>query len=323
MKKVLCILLTVLMLLPIVACAETANPAEGLTIAYSIPEMFSTFWKACIYGFEKQCEEYGYEAIVLNPMGDTELQVSQLLNQVTVGADAIVCSPIDKTTIGTTVNEINAAGIPFFCIDRRGDGDVISTLETDNYYAGQKVAEAMIADYGESFKCLIIRGVLSDFPSIERHRGAVDKLSEYPGIEIVGDPSAGEYSEEAAMAVTKNYLESNPDIDCIFLITDALLKGSYAAITEAGYTGVRGEENHMGLYSVDGEGYVIDMIRAGQVDGCFSQYPIDFGADVVTCIKEHYEGKELEETIYYYGDMVTCDNVDTFEEGTLWGDIVR
>ena len=323
MKKVLCILLSAMMLLSFTAYAEPTGTAEGLTIAYSIPEMFSTFWQACIYGFEKQCEEYGYEAIVLDPMGDTELQVSQLLNQVTMGVDAIVCSPIDKTTIGPTVDEINAAGVPVFCIDRRGEGNVVSTLETDNYYAGQAIAEQMIAVYGEEFKCLIIRGVLSDFPSIERHRGAVDKLSEYPGIEIVGDPSAGEYSEEAAMAVTTNYLESNHDIDCVFLITDALLNGAYAAITEAGYTGLRGEENHMGLYTIDGEGFVLDMIREGQVDACFSQYPIDFGADVVTCIKNYYEGETLEDTIYYYGDLVTRDNIDSFGEGVLWGDIVR
>ena len=74
--------------------------------------------------------------------------------------------------------------------------------------------------------------------------------------------------------------ESNPDIDVIFLDTDALLKGAYAAITEAGHTGKVGEEGHIGLYSVDGEGFVLDMIREGTCDGVYSQYPITLGADV-------------------------------------------
>ena len=297
--------------------------AENLKIAYSIPQMFSTFWAACIKGFEDQCAEYGYEAITLDPNGDTELQMSQLINQATTGADAIVISPIEKDTIGPTVDQINAQGIPVFCIDRKGSGDVVSMLTTDNYQAGVDMAKQMIEDYGEEFKLLIVQGVLSDQPTIDRTAGVEDTIAEYPGIELVGDPSAGEYTEEAAMSVVKNYLESNPDIDVIFLDTDALLKGAYAAITEAGFTGLVGEENHIGLYSVDGEGFVLDMIREGTCDGVYSQYPITLGADVVTKIKEYYEGNELDLTYNYGGDVVTCANIESFGTDTLWGDLVR
>lgn len=305
---------------------ETAMPegdAADLKIAYSIPQMFSTFWAACIKGFEDQCAAYGYEAITLDPNGDTELQMSQLVNQATTGADAIVISPIEKDTIGPTVDQINAQGIPVFCIDRKGSGDVVSMLTTDNYQAGIDMAEQMIADYGEEFKLLIVQGVLSDQPTIDRTAGVEDTIAKYPGIELVGDPSAGEYSEEAAMSVVKNYLESNPDIDVIFLDTDALLKGAYAAITEAGFTGKVGEEKHVGLYSVDGEGFVLDMIREGTCDGVYSQYPMTLGADVVTKIKELYEGKTIDEQINYGGDVVTCANIESFGNETLWGDLVR
>jgi len=300
-----------------------AQEAKELKIAYSIPQMFSTFWAACMKGFEDQCEAYGYEAVTLDPNGDTELQMSQLLNQATTGADAIVISPIEKDTIGPTVDQINAQGIPVFCIDRKGSGEVVSMLTTDNYQAGVDMAKQMIADYGEEFKLLIVQGVLSDQPTIDRTAGVEDTIKEYPGIELVGDPSAGEYSEEAAMSVVKNYLESNPDIDVIFLDTDALLKGAYAAITEAGHTGKVGEEGHIGLYSVDGEGFVLDMIREGTCDGVYSQYPITLGADVVTKIKEYYEGGEMEPTYDYGGDVVTCANIESFGTETLWGDLVR
>ncbi len=33
-----------------------AQEAKELKIAYSIPQMFSTFWAACMKGFEDQCE---------------------------------------------------------------------------------------------------------------------------------------------------------------------------------------------------------------------------------------------------------------------------
>lgn len=301
----------------------STNDKKSLKIAYSIPEMFSTFWAACIKGFEEQCEEYGYEAITLDPNGDTELQMSQLVNQATTGADAIVISPIEKDTIGPTVDQITGQGIPVFCIDRKGSGDVTTMLTTDNYQAGVDMAKQMIEDYGESFNLLIVQGVLSDQPTIDRTAGVEDTIKDYPGIKLVGDPSAGEYSEEAAMSVVKNYLESNPDIDVIFLDTDALLKGAYAAITEAGHTGKVGEESHIGLYSVDGEGFVLDMIREGTCDGVYSQYPITLGADVVTKIKEYYEGGKLDSEYNYGGDVVTCENIESFGKDKLWGDLVR
>lgn len=302
---------------------DSSGEEKKLKIAYSIPEMFSTFWAACIKGFEDQCAEYGYEAITLDPNGDTELQMSQLVNQATTGADAIVISPIEKDTIGPTVDQITGQGIPVFCIDRKGSGDVTTMLTTDNYQAGVDMAKQMIEDYGESFKLLIVQGVLSDQPTIDRTAGVEDTIKDYPGIELVGDPSAGEYSEEAAMSVVKNYLESNPDIDVIFLDTDALLKGAYAAITESGHTGLVGEDNHVGLYSVDGEGFVLDMIREGTCDGVYSQYPITLGADVVTKIKEYHEGGKLDSEYNYGGDVVTCENIESFGNDTLWGDLVR
>ena len=79
----------------------------------------------------------------------------------------------------------------------------------------------------------------------------------------------------------------------------------------------------MGLYSVDGEGFVLDMIRDKTCDGVYSQYPITLGADVVTKIKAYYEGEELDPTYNYGGDVVTCANIDSFGTETLWGDLVR
>lgn len=78
-----------------------------------------------------------------------------------------------------------------FCIDRKGSGDVVSMLTADNYQAGVDMAKQMIADYGVEFKLLIVQGVLSDQPTIDRTAGVEDTIAEYPGIELVGDPSAG------------------------------------------------------------------------------------------------------------------------------------
>lgn len=328
-KRVLSVLLCLTMCASLAACSGKSQEGETdkkdekkeVKVAFSIPEMFSTFWEACWYGFEKQAKEYGWEATLLDPQGDLELQISQLQSQVTKGVDAIGVAPIENEAIGPALTTVNEAGVPVFCVDRRGEGEVVSTLETDNVKAGEAMAEQIVNDYGEELDVLIIQGVLSDTPTLDRTKGVKNVLEKYPNITIVGEPSAGEYSNEAALATTKNYMETNQDLDVIFTCTDALVPGIVAALNEAGKTGKAGEENHVGIYSVDGAGEVLKLIEDGTVDGTFSQYPIQFGIDTVKSMKAYMDGEELEEKVYYDGDVVTQENIEELREG-LWGFII-
>lgn len=322
-RKVVSVLLCLFMCSSLIACSsgESDKKEESVKVAFSIPEMFSTFWEACWYGFEQQADAYGWEATLLDPQGDLELQISQLQSQVTKGVDAIGVAPIENEAIGPALTTVNDAGVPVFCVDRRGEGDVVSTLETDNVKAGEAMAGQLVKDYGEEAKVLIIQGVLSDTPTLDRTQGVKNVLGKYSGITIVGEPSAGEYSNEAAMATTKNYLETNPDLDVIFTCTDALAPGIVAALKEAGRTGKAGEDNHVGIYSVDGAGEVLNLIEDGTVDGTFSQYPIQFGIDTVKSMKAHMDGEKLEEKVYYDGDVVTKENIEELRKD-LWGFII-
>lgn len=327
MKKTLSTLLALMICLSLVfGCASTAfaEPAVGKkTVAYSIPSMFTTFFAACWSGVEQQCAEYGWDAILLDPNGDIELQISQLQNQVTKGVDAIVISPIDAEAVGTAITAAVDANVPVFCIDRRGSGKVVATLETDNVQVGVDMGNAILADYeGKDIKVLIIQGVLSDTPTLDRTAGVKSVLENAANVTIVGEPSAGAYSNEAAMSTTKNYLESNPDIDVIFTCTDALVPGILAALKEAGKTALVGEDGHIGVYSVDGAGETLDYIVSGQVDATFSQFPITLGTDVVKTINSYLSGEQIEEKIFYGGDVVSKKNIDELKDG-LWGYLIK
>lgn len=303
---------------------SSAPIKEDVKIAYSIPSMFTTFFAACWEGVESQANEYGWEATLLDPNNDIELQISQIKNQVTQGADAIVISPIDSEAVGTAINECSSMGVPVFCIDRRGSGDVVATLETDNVQVGRDMGNAILEDYeGQDINVLIIQGVLSDTPTLDRTAGVKEVLEKAENVTIVGEPSAGEYSNEAAMSTTKTYLQSE-DVDVIFTCTDALVPGILSALDEAGYTGVVGEDNHIGVYSVDGAGETLDYIKAGKVDATFSQLPITLGTDVVKTINQYLNDEEVEEKIYYSGDVVSQDNIEELEASdSLWGYVIQ
>lgn|GEM_PF-1099629 len=305
------------------AGTQESPSGEKKIVAYSIPSQFTTFFAACWLGFEEQAKAQGWEPVLLDPNGDINLQITQLQNQVTTGVDAICISPIDSEAIGRAITECSEKGVPVFCIDRRGSGKVEATLETDNVAVGVAMGEKIVADYaGKDIKVLIIQGVLSDTPTLDRTAGVKSVLEQHDNITIIGEPSAGAYSNEAAMSTTKNYLESNPDLDVIFTCTDALVPGILAALKESEKNALVGEDGHVGLYSVDGAGETLDYIAAGQVDATFSQYPITLGRDVIKTMEQFFAGEAVEEKIFYGGDVVTKDNIEELKE-TLWGYIVK
>lgn len=307
----------------VLSISLTAQAGEKKNVVYSIPSQFTTFFAACYKGFEEQAAEFGWNATMLDPNGDINLQMTQLHNQATRGVDAICISPIDSEAIGPAINELARNGVPVFCIDRRGAGKVVSTLETDNVQVGRDMGAKLVNDYlGKKIKVLIVQGVLSDTPTLDRTRGVKEVLALFGNITIIGEPSAGAYSNEAAMSTTKNYLESNPDLDAIFTCTDALVPGILAALREAGKLKKVGEDGHIGVYSVDGAGETLDYIAAGTVDATFSQFPITLGTDVVKTMKRYFEGETVDEKIFYGGDVVTKDNIDRLRP-TLWGYIVK
>jgi ABC-type sugar transport system substrate-binding protein len=324
MKKLVIAVLVLFLVVGVIFGNGNKQSSDGKkVVAYSIPSHFTTFFAACWIGFEQQAKEYGWEARLLDPNGDINVQITQLQNQVTQGVDAICISPIDAEAIGRAITECANAGVPVFCIDRRGSGKVLATLETDNFKVGVDMANKILQDYqGKNIKVLIIQGVLSDTPTLDRTAGVKSILTNASNVTIIGEPSAGAYTNEAAMNTTKNYLQSNPELDVIFTCTDALVPGILAALRESGKTGLVGQPGHIGLYSVDGAGETLDFIVAGQVDATFSQFPITLGKDVVKTMKDHFEGKQVQEKIYYGGDVVSRDNIDRLKD-TLWGYIVQ
>lgn len=307
----------------IMAGASFSQAGEKKTIAFSIPSHFSTFWVACWKGVKDQADAYGWDAVLLDPNGDINLQMTQLFNQATRGIDAVAIAPIDSEAIGPAINEMDKKGVPVFCIDRRGHGKVVSTLETDNVYVGLAMARKVQEDYpGKKIKLLIVQGVLSDTPTLDRTAGFKLIAERDPNIKIIGEPSAGAYSNEAAMSTTKNFLESNPDLDAIFTCTDALVPGILAALREAGKLKKVGEPGHVGVYSVDGAGETLNFIDQGTVDATFSQFPIVFSGDCVKAMKDHLEGKPVREKIFYGGDVVSKSNIDKLRD-SLWGFIIK
>jgi len=145
------------------------------------------------------------------------------------------------------------------CIDRTVEkGDVLTTVEFDNWKAGNDAGEFIAKALGGKGKVMQIQGTLGASVVYERGESFRQAIAKYPGIKIVAEPASKLWTTEDALAFTEDALSANPDLKAIWTHADALALGAYNAVQAKGKEGqviVVG----MGMYSG-----IPEIIKAGK-----------------------------------------------------------
>ena len=78
-------------------------------------------------------------------------------------------------------------------------------------------------------KGVIIEGVAGGFFSTARLNGFDNIISQFPGIEIVGEPCAADWNREKGVACAEDFLQSNEDIDFVWAASNEMGMGAMLA----------------------------------------------------------------------------------------------
>lgn len=328
MKKILVVLLCLTLVLGLAGCGKGTTPAdsdntpdgEKYKVVYSIPGLSAPIWTAASEGFKAKAAEYGWEAEILDPNDDLETQISQLENALVRGINGAVITPIDGDAVSTLMGEYERSEVPVIAIDRQVTGTSLATVEADNYNIGKALGEMYLEALGDqSGKVLIVGGPLSSSATVNRTEGFKDAISGSANVEIVAE-SATEMDSEVVLAAVSNYLQANPDINAIMSCTDYILPSVVTALDEAGKLFKIGEEGHVNIYSVDGDGYGLTQVANGNVDATYGLDPYEWAASAVEALKTHLDGGSVDSSILIGGNIVTIENIEELKEaGSLWG----
>lgn len=330
MKKTLVVLLCLTLVLGLAGCTNTpketttdgsnAQAGEKTKIVYSIPGLSAPIWTAASEGFKAKAAEYGWEAEILDPNDNLETQISQIENALVKGVKGIVITPIDGDAVSTLMGDSEKAGVPVIAIDRQVKGTSLATVEADNYNIGKALGEMYLETLGDKpGKVLIVGGPLSSSATVNRTEGFKAAISGKSNVEIVAE-SATEMDSEVVLAAVTNYLQANPDINAIMSCTDYILPSVITALDEAGKLVKVGEEGHVNVYSVDGDGYGLTQVAKGTIDATYGLDPYTWAASAVEALKTHFDGGTVESSILIGGNIVTIDNLEELKAaGSLWG----
>ncbi len=269
---------------------DVATPAPtGVTIGVSLLTRIHPFYQELEAGLQAEAAARGFRLDVQSGEFDVARQKDQLESFIVSHVAAIVVSPCDSHSIGTSIQAANRAGIPVFTADiavLAPGVRVVSHVASDHLAGGQLAAQALAHALAEEGEVAII-----DHPEvesvIERVRGFEEELATHPGVQLVAKLS-GRGMKDTAFRAAEDLLQAHPLLDGIFAVNNDTALGALAAVERAGRLG------RVAIVSFDAMPEARRAIAEGKIVADVVQQPRAIGEETVKGIAAYLAGSEVE-----------------------------
>lgn len=284
----------------------TASAEETKTIGaiyWSLNNNFMVFLKDNV---EAEAEALGYETIAMDSNSNTEVELNNVEDLISKQVDAVILVPMDSDASSNAVKLLNDANIPVITVDRStNEGEVITSIATDNYAGGQKAGEFAVEQLGGEGKVVILRGTLGSDLETERFTGFVDAI-EGTDIEVVAEQSA-DFDRTTAFNTIENILQANDDINLIYCENDEMCLGVAKALEAA-------NRDDIMVVGFDGAVETLEAIKEGKVTGTVFQQFALIGKMSVDIADQVFKGEtdDIENPMSVPCDFASAANVDEF-----------
>ena len=210
------------------------SSSEPVSVIF-IPKKIGTndFWKSVITGAEMAAKENDISLEVTGPQEETDIEIQNemILAAVAKHPNVIVVSPSSTNENLPALRKVIEQGIKLVFIDSTVDEEVEDVIvATNNFTAGQKMAEPMLPLLTKDSKIAIVSHARDSSTAIEREKGFRDGLGDYANQIVKIVYSHAEYA--TGKRVTKEMLEENPDIDFIACLNEDSSVGAGMAVKE-------------------------------------------------------------------------------------------
>src|SRR5690606_15922054 len=202
------------------------------------------------------------ELKVTNAQSQFSKQITDVQQLIAQGVQLLVIAPLNSDGWEPVLQQAAEKKIPIITVDRQINAkpcdDYLTFIGSDFYEQGKRAADRMIEALGGKGKVAILLGSPGNNVTTERTNGFKDRVKEQaPEIEISFEQT-GEFAREKGQQVTEQLIQSNPDINGIYAVTDAKSTGAATALKGAGK-----EPGDIKIVSVDGTRSAVQAIVDG------------------------------------------------------------
>jgi ribose transport system substrate-binding protein len=357
MKKVLSLFLVLAM---VVGLCSFAMAEEAKTYSFEIVSkgFQSTYWQAVLKGCNDERDkinaEAGYEKVTFNMVGpdsesDIAVQVNEFESALNAKPDAIGLAALDVNALNDNIAAAQAAGIPIIGFDsgvpNAPEGAVLANASTDNYTAGQVVAENLygkIKDRIAAATAAVRVGEINQDATSEsitnRGLGFIDKFIELAAadgykVAVIGNEkyvndSTGEKAAEAdaniiievrvpaqttteLCATEAGVVLNESDTIAIFGSNQVAAEGIITANEMLGVCG--SEDTQIIAVGFDSGTVIKAAVTSGVMFGAVTQSPVGIGTKLIDLLLAAAQGEAVADTdtgcAFYTAANIASDEI--------------
>lgn len=234
---------------------------------------------------------------------DNVLQNKQVNQFVDEGVDLLIVSPNQLSAISKSVERAYDKGIPVILYDRKTNSDKYTAfIGCDNYTIGKSMGTFIAQQLQGKGRIVEIRGLEGSSPALERHRGFMDAIKPYPGLQVVAS-EGGNWKEEGGIQAMKRILKQTQDFDYVFAHNDRLAWGAYVAARQMR---VKRNYKYTGVDGMATEGGGLELVRDGIFEASYL-YPTQ-GDEVIALAMKILKHQPYERDNYLSTSIITQAN---------------
>lgn len=234
---------------------------------------------------------------------DNMLQNKQVNQFIDEGVDLLIVSPNQLSAISKSVERAYDKGIPVILYDRKTNSDKYTAfIGCDNYTIGKSMGTFIAQQLQGKGRIVEISGLEGSSPALERHRGFMDAIKPYPGLQIVASEE-GNWKEEGGIQAMKRILKQTQDFDYVFAHNDCLAWGAYVAARQMR---VKRNYKYTGVDGMATEGGGLELVRDGIFEASYL-YPTK-GDEVIALAMKILKHQPYERDNYLSTSIITQAN---------------
>lgn len=234
---------------------------------------------------------------------DNVLQNKQVNQFIDEGVDLLIVSPNQLSAISKSVERAYDKGIPVILYDRKTNSDKYTAfIGCDNYTIGKSMGTFIAQQLQGKGRIVEISGLEGSSPALERHRGFMDAIKPYPGLQVVASEE-GNWKEEGGIQAMKRILKQTQDFDYVFAHNDCLAWGAYVVARQMR---VKRNYKYTGVDGMATEGGGLELVRDGIFEASYL-YPTK-GDEVIALAMKILKHQPYERDNYLSTSIITQAN---------------
>jgi ribose transport system substrate-binding protein len=235
------------------------NHAAAEKLAVFTKNTSNPFSKAIRLGSDTAAKKLSVDISHFVPTtADNPIEQTRLVDDaIAAKPDAIVFDPVNDRQLVPAVEKINAANIPVIDItDRSTGGKFVSYVIPDDHELGLATARVLLKAIGGKGNVVILEGIPNLTSSVERQKGFLDALKEFPDVKLLASRS-GQYQRRPSQNLMEGWIKQFPQIDGVIAANDSMAAAAVDTL--------EARKRKAQVVGINGSKEAIELIKAGKM----------------------------------------------------------